>query len=122
VISNGPAASLGCFNFNAYGMSLGCPSTSADCDWHISGHRLNIFSIGSLGTVAEQLVTTAACPSQANCPLVPITLSNTFQNLTAIHIQGTIAGSPMNIWWMDDLKLGWFDNDCDTDMCHQENV
>lgn len=121
VIGNGKTVLIGCFNFNAYGMSLGCPSTDGNCDWHFTGLRYN-FTSRSSNTVAEQVATTAACPSQTNCPLVPIKLDDTFQNLTEVHIQGTIAGVSMSVWWMDDLKLGWFDNQCDAGLCRQENV
>jgi hypothetical protein len=121
MIGNGETVLIGCFNFNAYGMNLGCPSTDGDCDWYFTGLRYN-FTSRSSDTVAEQVATTAACPSQTNCPLVPIALDNTFQNLTDIHIQGTIAGVAMSLWWMDDLKLGWFDNRCDAGLCRQENV
>jgi hypothetical protein len=48
--------------------------------------------------------------------LAPITLDNSFSNLDSIRINVTVGSTP-KIWWMDDLRLGWFDNSCKTGLC-----
>jgi hypothetical protein len=107
---------LGCFSFNVYGMSLGCPSTDADCDWYFTGLRYNA-ATQTDDVIVEQFASTTSCPSQTNCPLVPVGLDILFTNLTQIQITGLINGAPMDIWWMDDLELGWTDNSCDAGLC-----
>jgi hypothetical protein len=119
-IGNGKTETLGCFNFNANGMSLGCDSTSYDCDWQFTGFRYSNITKAP-EKVTSQMITTAACPSLSKCNLVPIELDSTFENLTELHIHVTVAGEE-KLWWMDDLNLSWFDGSCDAGLCRQNNV
>jgi hypothetical protein len=115
-----PAALFGCFNFNALGASFGCDSEGPDCDWQFTGLRYS-FTSGKEDVVITQILTTSSCPELSNCNLVPVELSTDFQNLTTLQINVTVAGAP-KIWWMDDLKLGWYDNSCSAGLCRQMNI
>src|SRR5580700_8504298 len=109
-VTNDRTALLGCFNFNALGASLGCDSKGPDCDWQFTGLRYN-FTSGKEDLVVTQILTTSSCPDLSNCNLILVELGSEFQNLTTLQINVTVAGAP-KIWWMDDLKLGWYDNSC----------
>lgn len=112
------------FNFNAYGASMGCNSTGPDCVFTFSGWKIDLdpatfTSNGPVqNLVTQQVLTVPACPAQKNCTLTPLTLDNTFQNLTGVAINATVAGQPTN-WFMDDLELGWFDNSCNASLYRQ---
>jgi hypothetical protein len=114
-ISDGDNGITGCFAFNLYGASFGCNSTGPDCDFTFTGYTFNVSSkVGTL--IATQNYAIAACPSLTNCPLTPIELDNTFQELTYIRIKAEVAKEQV-VWWMDDLKLGWFNNTCAAGLC-----
>jgi hypothetical protein len=119
-LGNGENVLLGCFDFNALGMSLGCDSTGPDCDWQFTGLRYNNVTKAT-DTITTQTMSTAACRSLSNCDLVPIFLDNTFTNLTELRINVTVAGIE-KIWWLDDLNLSWFDDSCDAGLCRQEHI
>ena len=119
-LGNGENALLGCFNFNTLGMSLGCDSTGPDCDWQFTGLRYNDISKAT-DTITSQTMSTVACPVLSNCDLVPVFLDSTFINLTELRINVTVAGVD-KIWWLDDLKLSWFDDSCDSGLCRQEHI
>ncbi|RDW68093.1 hypothetical protein BP6252_09489 [Coleophoma cylindrospora] len=114
-ISDGDHGITGCFTFNFYGAALGCESTGSDCDFTFSGYQLNS-NHTDVVPVAVQDHTIPACSALNGCPLYPVVVDNTFQNLTTIRINVTVAGVP-KIWWMDDLHLGWYDNSCATGLC-----
>jgi len=116
-VGSGENELLGCFNFNAYGASMGCDSEGPDCNFAFTGVR---YSSGSEieEVVTSQSISIPACPSLSYCTLVPVTLNSDFENLTGLLINVTVAGEP-KIWWMDDLRLGWFDNSCSAGLCRQ---
>jgi len=116
-ISNGDHALTGCFTFNAYGASFGCNSTGPDCDFTFTGLRYNSSS-GEEYSVTSQNYSISACPALSKCTLMLIPLDNTFVDLNAIQINATVAGAPA-MWWMDDLRLGWFNNSCTAGLCRQ---
>lgn len=118
-IANGDHGRTDCFNFNVYGASFGCDSAGPDCLFTFTGYR---YEQGSMITsqVTKQTITVAACPnpSDLTCTLTSVTLDNTFQNLDIIRINVTVNGLP-KLWWMDDVRLGWFDNSCTKGLCRQ---
>ncbi|KAL3419728.1 hypothetical protein PVAG01_08226 [Phlyctema vagabunda] len=114
-ISDGDHGLTGCFDFNFYGASLGCDSRGSDCDFTFSGYRL---ANENLVEVASHHDVIPACKTASQCELSPIQVDNTFQNLDSIRINVTVAGVP-KVWWMDDLKLGWFNNTCEMGLCRQ---
>jgi hypothetical protein len=105
------------FTFNFYGASFGCDSTGLDCDFTFSGYKYNI-TTGAETLLATQKYSTAGCSSPSNCALQPVALQNIFQDLNFIRINVTVAAKP-KIFWMDDLKLGWFNNTCTAGLCRQ---
>jgi hypothetical protein len=114
-IGNGDHGLTGCFSFNMYGASFGCDSRGRACDFHFTGFRLDK-ATGNTTAVTSQGISIPACPALANCTLTPITLNNSFKDLDSVRINVTVANEP-KIWWMDDLRLGWFDNSCKTGFC-----
>lgn len=119
-LGNGENALLGCFNFKATSMSLGCDSLGPDCDWQFTGLRFNNVTKAT-DTITTQTMSTAACPTLSNCDLVPVFLDSTFTNLTELRINVTVAGVD-KIWWLDDLHLSWFDDSCDAGLCRLEHI
>jgi hypothetical protein len=116
-ISDGDHGLTGCFIFNMYGASFGCDSKGRDCDFTFTGLRLDMAS-GEAYPVTLQNYSISACPALSDCSLRPISLDDTFVDLNAVQIKVTVAGSP-EMWWMDDLHLGWFNNSCSMGLCRQ---
>jgi hypothetical protein len=115
-ISNGDGDQTGCFRFNMYGASMGCDSTGPGCQFSFAGYNLD--SAGNEVLVATQTIVVPACPALKNCQLSIVDLDNQFINLALIRINATVASQP-KIWWMDDLRLGWYNNSCATGICRQ---
>ncbi|RDW73677.1 hypothetical protein BP5796_07119 [Coleophoma crateriformis] len=114
-ISDGDHGITGCFTFNFYGAALGCESTGSGCDFTFSGYQLNSNHTDVI-PVAVQDHVIPACTALNGCPLTPVVVDSTFQNLTTLRINVTVAGVP-KVWWMDDLHLGWYKNSCATGLC-----
>jgi hypothetical protein len=116
-IGNGDHGLTGCFSFNMYGASFGCDSRGPDCIFTFSGFRYDR-ATKLTNQVTTQSITVPACPKLNECPLTPVVLDNTFQNMDAVRMNVTVAGLP-KIWWVDDVRLGWFNNSCATGLCRQ---
>lgn len=115
--ADGDGGLTGCFAFNFYGASLGCDSKGPDCKFSVTGLRRE-GATNELTQVASQIVDIAACPPLRDCKLSPVTLNDSFRNLTAVRMNVSVANQP-KIWWMDDVRLGWFDNSCEKGLCRQ---
>ncbi|KAH8819758.1 hypothetical protein F5884DRAFT_849062 [Xylogone sp. PMI_703] len=107
----------GCYNFNAYGASFGCNSIDSACDIVFTGYQYSAVTRSKF-TVAAQHISIPACAEPANCALNKVILDGSFKSLSSIQINATVAGSPV-VWWMDDLKLGWYDNSCKAQLCRK---
>lgn len=118
-IANGDHGLTGCFQFNFYGASVGCDSTGPDCVFKFTGLRYDP-ATGNNTEVARHIHKVAACPGLDNCSLVPIDLVDTFKDLTVLRVSVTVANQP-KIWFMDDLRMGWFDNSCEKGVCRQDS-
>jgi hypothetical protein len=116
-IGNGDHGLTGCFGFNVFGASFGCDSRGPDCDFYFTGFRYDRNS-GNTTAVVSQGIAVPACPALANCTLTRITFDNEFKDLDSIRINVTVASEP-KIWWMDDLRLGWYNNSCAIGLCRQ---
>lgn len=119
-IGVGKTEQLGCFNFNAYGASLGCDSQGPPCLFQITGMRYDQ-DIEADVVATSQTISVPACPALKNCDLAPVDFDSTFVNITSIYVNATVADVP-KIWFLDDLRLGWTDNGCDSGLCRQGNV
>lgn len=116
-IGNADQGRIGCFSFNFYGVSLGCDSRAADCVFTFTGFRYNRATT-LFETVTTQNIIVPACPQLMDCPLTVTTFGHKFENLDQIRANVSVAGLP-KIWWVDDVRLGWFDNSCTTGRCRQ---
>ncbi|TVY13540.1 hypothetical protein LARI1_G008039 [Lachnellula arida] len=108
----------GCFNFNFYGAALGCDSRGPDCEFTFTGFHKDS-ATGTDVPFTTQDIDVPACPPLDDCVLTPVTLDDTFSNLTKVRMNVTVASQP-KIWWMDDVRLGWFDNSCDKGKCRYD--
>lgn len=109
-----------CFRFDFRGISLGCNSTDQACSFKVTGLRWN----GRADLVqGGTTFSVDSCPQQSNCELrthvVDTTTVPSFSNLTAITVEATSAGHPVE-WWADDIQLGWTDNSCGAATCRQK--
>jgi hypothetical protein len=116
-ISDGDVDQTGCFRFNVYGASMGCNSTGPACDFIFSGYQLDASRNEVL--VQTQTKSIPACPGLSNCNLTDVDLDNSFNNLAFVRVNVTVDGQP-KMWWMDDLRLGWYDNSCAMGLCRQQ--
>jgi hypothetical protein len=116
-LGNGDHGVTGCFSYNFYGASFGCDSTGPGCLFTFSGFRYDR-ATKLTNQVATQTISIAACPELADCPLTSITVDNTFQNLDLVRMNASVFGLP-KVWWVDDVRLGWFDNSCEKGICRQ---
>ncbi|KAI6711837.1 hypothetical protein JHW43_005642 [Diplocarpon mali] len=116
-IGNADHGATGCFSFNFYGASFGCDSNGPDCDFTFTGLKYDRES-GETNPVTTQQLSVAACPDlkSLDCLLTSVTLDVTFQNLDSVRLNVTVQGEP-KIWWVDDIRLGWFDNTCEQGIC-----
>jgi hypothetical protein len=114
-IGNGDHDGTGCFRFNFYGASIGCDSQGPSCVFTFTGIRHDL-ATGKDVAVTSGMMAIDACPELVDCPLTPVTFDSSFSNLSVIRMQVTVGGEP-KIWWMDDIKMGWYDNSCAMGMC-----
>ncbi|KAK2626227.1 hypothetical protein QTJ16_004489 [Diplocarpon rosae] len=107
----------GCFSFNFYGASFGCDSSGPDCDFTFTGFKYDRSS-GETNPVTTQELSVAACPDLKSlaCILTSVSLDATFEDLDSVRVNVTVQGEP-KIWWVDDIRLGWFDNTCEQGLC-----
>ncbi|EKD14920.1 uncharacterized protein L3040_003866 [Drepanopeziza brunnea f. sp. 'multigermtubi'] len=116
-IGNIDHGATGCFSFNFYGASLGCDSFGAACEFTFTGFKFDRLS-RQTRSVVTQRVSVPACPSlkSLDCVLTPVSLDGLFKDLDSVGMNVTVQGRP-KIWWMDDVRLGWFDNSCEKGVC-----
>lgn len=101
--------------------NLGCNSTSATCQFNITGQQNPGDSNVPDTTVVWNVYNVTACPGQANCSLTPVVVDSTkYTNLSAITIQLSVDGDLSRTWWGDDLRFGWTNNSCDMASCRSK--
>lgn len=116
-IGNADQGRTGCFSYNMYGASLGCETREAPCVFTFTGFRYDR-TTKLTNPVTTQTLTVSACPELENCPLTSVNLDSSFENLDAVRMSLKVGGLP-RLWWMDDVRLGWFDNTCSVGICRQ---
>ncbi|PBP16326.1 hypothetical protein BUE80_DR012972 [Diplocarpon rosae] len=116
-IGNADHGASGCFSFNFYGASFGCDSSGPDCHFTFTGFKYDRSS-GETSPVTTQQLSVTACPDlkSLDCILTSVTLDATFEDLDSVRVNVTVQGEP-KIWWVDDIRLGWFDNTCEQGLC-----
>ncbi|OHX00290.1 hypothetical protein CSPAE12_01066 [Colletotrichum incanum] len=120
-IGMGKLASSPCFQFDFFGVNLGCHSDSAVpnqlCVFTFTGYRWDINNAKEIEAVSQDAWVNA-CNKSADCPLTPFTAVN-FTALSSILITLHVDGRPQ-VWWADDLRVGWSKNDCVTASCRRQ--
>ncbi|EAQ91848.1 hypothetical protein CHGG_00083 [Chaetomium globosum CBS 148.51] len=96
---------------------LGCDSVHASCVFRLTGLQWN----GVEDVIQGHTVfTIPACSNSFDCtldrPILDPAAAPFFTNLTALNIT-LAAPSGVPTWSMDDLQIGWTDNDCVAAAC-----
>ncbi|GJC87394.1 hypothetical protein ColLi_10232 [Colletotrichum liriopes] len=120
-IGMGKLASSPCFQFDFLGMNLGCHSDSAVpnqlCVFTFTGYRWDASNAKETEAVSQDAWVNA-CNKSADCPLTPFSAVN-FTALSSILVTLHVDGRPQ-VWWADDLRVGWSKNDCVTASCRRQ--
>ncbi|EFQ30460.1 hypothetical protein CGRA01v4_10006 [Colletotrichum graminicola] len=120
-IGMGKLASSPCFQFDFLGMNLGCYSDSAVpnqlCVFTFTGYRWDA-SQAKETEAASQEAWVNACNKSSDCPLTSFSALG-FTGLSSILVTLNISGRPQ-VWWADDLRVGWTKNDCVTASCRRQ--
>lgn len=109
----------GCFGFGARGVSLGCDSTDAPCDWQITGVRRSATGIDE--EVVTQRASTSPCPTGNGCDLTELILLDRFRDLVKLRINVTVDGEAAD-WYADNFVLEWADKSCTAAICRSVQV
>ena len=118
-IGNADQGLTGYFSFNMYGASLGCDSRVDACIFTLSGFRYDRTTKANNQVTSQKLVV-PACSALKDCALTTVTLDGTFNNLDAVRMNVTVGGLP-KLWWVDDVRLGWYNNTCSVGRCRQNS-
>ncbi|KAI8269834.1 hypothetical protein K4K58_000284 [Colletotrichum sp. SAR11_239] len=118
-IGMGKTASSPCFQFDFYGMNLGCDSRIAGqlCEFTFTGYQWNATQSNET-EFASQTAWVPSCPAMKECPLTVFKATG-FSGLSSITVTLRVDGQPRT-WWADDLLVGWSKNDCESAACRQQ--
>ncbi|KAH0439236.1 hypothetical protein CcaCcLH18_03031 [Colletotrichum camelliae] len=118
-IGMGKTASSPCFQFDFYGMNLGCDSRIAGqlCEFTFTGYQWDAAQSNET-EFASQTAWVPSCPAMKECPLTVFKATG-FSGLSSITITLRVDGQPRT-WWADDLLVGWSKNDCESAACRQQ--
>ncbi|KAJ3939041.1 uncharacterized protein N0V96_011156 [Colletotrichum fioriniae] len=120
-IGMGKLASSPCFQFDFFGMNLGCHSDSAVpnqlCVFTFTGYRWDATNATEKEAVSQKAWVNA-CNQSSGCPLTPFSAVD-FTDLSSILITLQVDGKPQ-VWWSDDIRVGWSKNDCAIASCRQQ--
>ncbi|KAJ0166600.1 hypothetical protein CTA2_6631 [Colletotrichum tanaceti] len=121
-IGMGKLASSPCFQFDFFGMNLGCHTNATVpnqlCVFTFTGYRWDASSAEEVEAVSQDAWVNA-CNKTAECPLTPFSAVG-FTGLSSILVTLRVDGQPQ-VWWGDDLRVGWSKNDCATASCRQQS-
>ncbi|KAF9870457.1 hypothetical protein CkaCkLH20_12124 [Colletotrichum karsti] len=120
-IGMGKQASSPCFQFNFYGARLGCDARVPDqlCEFTFTGYKWDAAQ-GNETEAVSQKTWVPSCPKMDGCALTPFSATG-FDGLSSILVTLRVDGRPQ-VWWADDLQVGWTKNDCDSATCRQQPV
>lgn len=120
-INDGPRGSINAYWFDAFGAYLGCDNAGpGDCTMVISGFAYDSVA-GQDVQVVQQNATLPPCPGFINCHMSPVDFNGDFRSLSGIQIQAFVNGTVPKIWFMDDLRMGWFNNTCAAGLLRQRS-
>lgn len=113
-IGVGAQQGTSCFSFNLYGINLGCDSQGPDCVFTFTGQKFDNVAKKDQ-TVLSQTVHVPACIKSDGCELQHVSVDG-FTDLTSVLV-GLKVDDEDQIWWGDDIDLGWYDNHCSMSVC-----
>lgn len=118
-IGMGKHASSPCFQFNFYGARLGCDARIPDqlCEFTFTGYQWDAAQ-GNETELVSQTAWIPSCPKMDGCSLTPFSATG-FIGLSSILVTLRVDGRPQ-VWWADDLQVGWTKNDCESATCRQQ--
>lgn len=118
-IGMGHLASSSCFQFNFYSIDLGCDARNEGqfCEFIFTGYHWNATENRETEFVSQRTLI-PSCPEMANCNLTSFSAIG-FSGLSSLLVTLRVDGRPQ-VWWADDLQVGWTKNDCESAECRQQ--
>ncbi|GAB1739727.1 hypothetical protein NU219Hw_g4667t1 [Hortaea werneckii] len=116
-VGDGPYESASAFWFNAYSAFFGCDSPDG-CTMVFTGYTYSADAKDEVPSYSQN-ATIPACPtltsSNASCQLQRVDFPSAFRGLSGLRMQA-FSGNEERMFFLDDLALGWTNNDCEAGM------
>lgn len=112
-IGAGPRRSVDAYWFNAYNVSVGCDNTGpSDCLV-----RVNAFAYDSDSDEQELagqiFASVPPCPAGDDCALTFVEFPENWTGLSGIQFEAFVDNEESQIFMLDSLALGWWNNSCE---------
>ncbi|KAI7560348.1 hypothetical protein KC317_g9782, partial [Hortaea werneckii] len=121
-VGDGPYESASAFWFNAYSAFFGCDSPDG-CTMVFTGYTYSADAKDEVPSYSQN-ATIPACPTltsgNASCQLQRVDFPNAFRGLSGLRMQA-FSGNEERMFFLDDLALGWANNNCEAGMARLEH-
>ncbi|KAI7363238.1 hypothetical protein KC354_g6645 [Hortaea werneckii] len=115
-VGDGPYESASAFWFDAYSAFFGCDSPDG-CTMVFTGYTYSADAKDEVPSYSQN-ATIPACPTltsgNASCQLQRVDFPRAFRGLSGLRMQA-FSGNEERMFFLDDLALGWTNNDCEAD-------
>ncbi|RMY29184.1 hypothetical protein D0866_08879, partial [Hortaea werneckii] len=116
-VGDGPYESASAFWFDAYSAFFGCDSPDG-CTMVFTGYTYSADAKDEVPSYSQN-ATIPACPTltsgNASCQLQRVDFPSAFRGLSGLRMQA-FSGNEERMFFLDDLALGWTNNDCEAGM------
>ncbi|RMY77235.1 hypothetical protein D0863_01434 [Hortaea werneckii] len=116
-VGDGPYESASAFWFDAYSAFFGCDSPDG-CTMVFTGYTYSADAKDEVPSYSQN-ATIPACPTltsgNASCQLQRVDFPRAFRGLSGLRMQA-FSGNEERMFFLDDLALGWTNNDCEAGM------
>ncbi|KAI6841672.1 hypothetical protein KC340_g6644 [Hortaea werneckii] len=116
-VGDGPYESASAFWFDAYSAFFGCDSPDG-CTMVFTGYTYSADAKDEVPSYSQS-ATILACPTltsgNASCQLQRVDFPSAFRGLSGLRMQA-FSGNEERMFFLDDLALGWTNNDCEAGM------
>ncbi|GAB1725665.1 hypothetical protein NU195Hw_g4824t1 [Hortaea werneckii] len=121
-VGDGPYESASAFWFNAYSAFFGCDSPDG-CTMVFTGYTYSADAKDEVPSYSQN-ATIPGCPTltsgNASCQLQRVDFPNAFRGLSGLRMQA-FSGNEERMFFLDDLALGWANNNCEAGMARLEH-
>ncbi|KAI7664251.1 hypothetical protein KC318_g7831 [Hortaea werneckii] len=121
-VGDGPYESASAFWFNAYSAFFGCDSPDG-CTMVFTGYTYSADAKDEVSSYSQN-ATIPVCPTltsgNASCQLQRVDFPSAFRGLSGLRMQA-FSGNEERMFFLDDLALGWTNNDCEAGMARLEH-